>query len=110
MKNPFKTVDTPEELKEKSDIKANFKKIDKHFYRGEGCEKCKNSGYRGRIGIHELLEMTEGVKKTILESSDSNSIKKEALKENMITLRRDGVNKILHGLTSAEEILTITTE
>jgi type II secretory ATPase GspE/PulE/Tfp pilus assembly ATPase PilB-like protein len=54
--------------------------------------------------------MTEGVKKTILESSDSNSIKKEALKENMITLRRDGVNKILHGLTSAEEILTITTE
>ena len=100
----------PEQLRELGIKEENFKKIDKHFYRGEGCEKCKNSGYRGRIGIHELLEMTEGVKKTILESSDSNSIKKEALKENMITLRRDGVNKILHGLTSAEEILTITTE
>jgi len=80
------------------------------FYRGAGCDKCRNTGYRGRLGIHELLEMSEGVKNTILESSDSDSIKKQALKEKMITLRRDGVNKILHGLTTAEEILSITTD
>jgi type II secretory ATPase GspE/PulE/Tfp pilus assembly ATPase PilB-like protein len=54
--------------------------------------------------------MSEGLKNTILESSDSDSIKKQALKEKMITLRRDGVNKILHGLTTAEEILSITTD
>ena len=69
-----------------------------------------NTGYRGRIGIHELLVMSEGVKNTILESSDSDTIKKQGLKEKMITLRRDGVNKILYGITTAEEILSITSE
>jgi type II secretory ATPase GspE/PulE/Tfp pilus assembly ATPase PilB-like protein len=54
--------------------------------------------------------MSEGVKNTILESSDSDTIKKQGLKEKMITLRRDGVNKILLGLTTAEEILSITSE
>ena len=49
------------------------------------------------------------VKKTILENSDDASIKKQCLKENMFTLRRDGINKILYGLTTVEEILSITT-
>ena len=80
----------------------------KKFYRGEGCDKCRNTGYRGRIGIHELLVMSEEIKKTILENSDDVSIKKQCLKENMVTLRRDGVNKILYGLTTFEEIITIT--
>jgi len=100
----------PEQLRELGIKEENFRKIGRSFYRGTGCNKCRNTGYRGRLGIHELLEMSEGVKNTILESSDSNSIKKQALKENMITLRRDGVNKILHGLTTAEEILSITSE
>ena len=52
--------------------------------------------------------MSEEIKKTILENSDDTSIKKQCLKENMITLRRDGVNKILYGLTTVEEILSIT--
>ena len=54
--------------------------------------------------------MTDGIKNVILESSDANAIKKQGLKEKMVTLRRDGVNKIIHGLTTAEEILSITSE
>ena len=100
----------PEQLRELGITEKNFSKIKRSFYRGEGCDKCRQTGYRGRIGIHELLKITEGLKNTILKSSDSTTIKKQGLKEKMITLRRDGVNKILHGLTTVEEILSITPE
>ncbi|MBC8257998.1 MAG: type II secretion system ATPase GspE [SAR324 cluster bacterium] len=100
----------PEQLRELGIKEVSFRKLGRSFFKGEGCDKCRNTGYRGRIGIHELLIMSENVKNTILENSDSAAIKKQALKEKMITLRRDGVNKILHGLTTAEEILSITTE
>ena len=100
----------PEQLRELGIKEASFRKLDRRFFRGDGCDNCRQTGYRGRIGIHELLVMSEGVKNTILESSDSDTIKQQGLKEKMITLRRDGVNKILHGLTTAEEILSITSE
>ena len=99
----------PEQLRELRINAQSFRKMGKKFCRGEGCVKCRNTGYRGRIGIHELLVMSEEIKKTILDYSDDASIKKQCLKENMITLRRDGVNKILYGLTTVEEILSITT-
>jgi len=100
----------PEQLRELGIKEVSFRKLDRRFFRGEGCDNCRQTGYRGRIGIHELLVMSEGVKNTILESSDSDTIRKQGLKEKMITLRRDGVNKILHGFTTAEEILSITSE
>jgi len=100
----------PEQLRELGIKEVSFRKLDRQFFRGDGCDNCRQTGYRGRIGIHELLVMSEGVKNTILESSDSDTIRKQGLKEKMITLRRDGVNKILHGLTTAEEILSITSE
>ena len=100
----------PEQLRELGIKEVSFRKLDRRFFRGDGCDNCRQTGYRGRIGIHELLVMSEGVKNTILESSDSDTIKKQGLKEKMITLRRDGVNKILYGLTTAEEILSITSE
>jgi len=100
----------PEQLRELGIKEVSFRKLDRQFFRGDGCANCRQTGYRGRIGIHELLVMSEGVKNTILESSDSDTIKKQGLKEKMITLRRDGVNKIIHGLTTAEEILSITSE
>lgn len=98
----------PEQLRELGIKEVSFRKLGRSFFRGEGCSKCRNTGYHGRIGIHELLKMSDGIKNTILENSDADTIKKHALKEKMITLRRDGVNKIIHGLTTAEEILTIT--
>ena len=98
----------PEQLRELGINTQSFRKMGKKFFRGEGCDKCRNTGYRGRLGIHELLVMSEEIKKTILENSDDASIKKQCLKESMVTLRRDGVNKILYGFTTVEEILSIT--
>ena len=85
----------PEQLRELGINAQSFRKIGKKFCRGEGCDKCRNTGYRGRIGIHELLVMSEEIKKTILDYSDDASIKKQCLKENMITLSRSCVNKNL---------------
>ena len=99
-----------EQLRELGIKEESFHKISNNFFRGKGCNNCRNTGYRGRLGIHELLEMSDSVKNVILENSDANAIKKQGLKEKMVTLRRDGVNKILHGLTTAEEILSITSE
>ena len=75
----------PEQLRELGIKEVSFRKLDRRFFRGDGCDNCRQTGYRGRIGIHELLVMSEGVKNTILESSDSDTIRKQGLKEKMIT-------------------------
>ncbi len=78
------------------------------IYRASGCEKCFNTGYRGRIGIFEIMVMNGKLKNLILKTYDSNLIKKEALNQNMITLRQDGIQKVLDGITTIEEVLRVT--
>ena len=78
------------------------------IYRAKGCEKCFNTGYRGRIGIFEIMVMEANLKSLILKTYDSNLIKKEALNHNMITLRQDGIQKVLKGISTIEEVLRVT--
>ena len=78
------------------------------FYQAKGCEKCFNTGYRGRNGIIEIMSMSSSLKSLILQTFDSNRIKQEALDQNMITLRRDGTRKVLNGSTTMEEVLRVT--
>jgi general secretion pathway protein E len=78
------------------------------IYRASGCEKCFNTGYRGRIGIFEIMVLSGNLKKLILKTYDSNLIKKEALNYNMITLRQDGIQKVLKGISTIEEVLRVT--
>ncbi|MDL2123567.1 MAG: type II secretion system ATPase GspE [Deltaproteobacteria bacterium] len=78
------------------------------IYRASGCEKCFNTGYRGRIGIFEIMVLSGKLKKLILKTYDSNLIKKEALNYNMITLRQDGIQKVLKGISTIEEVLRVT--
>ena len=75
---------------------------------GEGCEKCLDTGYFGRTGIYETVKITEQIKKTILSTSDANVIKQTAIEEGMKTLRQDGAEKIMKGITTTEEILRVT--
>ena len=75
---------------------------------GEGCEKCLDTGYFGRTGIYEILKITEKIKRTILNTSDANEIKGVALEQGMKTLRQDGTDKILKGISTTEEILRVT--
>ncbi len=78
------------------------------FYRAAGCEECGQLGYRGRIGIYEMMMIDEPVRREILNNSDSNTIMRVARSRGMRTLREDGAQKVLRGMTSAEEVLAAT--
>lgn len=80
------------------------------FYKGKGCEECGNSGYYGRIGIFEVLPVTDSIAKLILERSPASVIEKKAREENMITLKQDGYLKVLEGETTIEEVLRVAQE
>ena len=80
------------------------------FYKGEGCEECKDTGYRGRIGIFELMIMNDKLRELVLKNASTAELNQEALKQGMISLRDDGVQKILQGITTLEEVLRATTE
>ncbi|HVF69272.1 MAG TPA: GspE/PulE family protein [Xanthomonadales bacterium] len=90
--------------------------ITKHFgskkslriYKGQGCEVCHLSGYSGRVGIFEVLEVTPGVKKLITEKKDASDIVTQAVKDGMITMLDDGMSKVVKGITTIEEVLRVT--
>ena len=77
-------------------------------YKAVGCENCFNTGYRGRFGIFEIMVLTDRLKSLILKTFDSNRIKHEAVQQKMRTLRQDGMQKVLNGLTTVEEVLRVT--
>jgi general secretion pathway protein E len=76
----------------------------------KGCEKCSNTGYWGRTGIFEFLEITDGIRRLILEKRDSNIIKEIARKNGMRTLREDGWLKARQGVSTISEVLRVTQE
>lgn len=80
------------------------------LYKGKGCPECSNSGYLGRIGIFEVLPVSEKISRLVLENSDSNTIEKQAVSEGMITLKQDGYLKVVQGMTSVEEVLRVAQE
>ncbi len=82
----------------------------KQVYRGRGCANCHHTGYKGRGGIFELLIMDQSMKHLVLDTADSNEIKTQAIQNGMITLRQDGANKVLQGITTIEEVYRVTTE
>lgn len=75
---------------------------------GGGCQNCMNTGYKGRIGIFEIMVLDDVIKKMILSTHDSDQIKAEAVRRGMTTLRHDGIRKIIEGVTSIEEVLRVT--
>lgn len=99
-----------EELREAGISNEQLQESGGVLYRGKGCEKCRNTGYRGRMGLHELLLMNDQLKTVIMESNDANIIKRTAMQHGMISLRMDGAEKALAGLTTLEEVLAITNE
>ncbi len=82
----------------------------KQVYRGRGCKNCHHTGFKGRQGIFELLIMDQSMKNLILSTANSNAINKQAVDNGMITLRRDGADKVLAGVTTIEEVYRVTNE
>jgi len=115
---------TIEELSKQLDVNDLLKKLEREkaivnskkgfesllFYKGKGCKKCDDSGYKGRIGIYETLEITEEISKLILKKADSNQLKEQAERQNILTIIEDGFIKAKNGITTIEEIMRVTKE
>ena len=80
----------------------------RNIYRGMGCSSCLNTGYRGRTGIFELMILDDSIKNLILKTSDANAIKRQAIDQGMFSLRQDGAQKVLDGITTIEEVFRVT--
>lgn len=78
------------------------------IYRGEGCPKCNNTGYKGRVGLFEVMEMTDAVQELVLQGASTMELKHKATEDGMITLRESGLCKIRQGITTVEEVLRET--
>ncbi len=78
------------------------------IYRSDGCENCFHTGYKGRTGIFEIMLMDSSLKSLILTTYDSSQIKNAALNLNMVTLRQDGIQKVLKGTSTIEEVIRVT--
>ncbi len=81
---------------------------DMPYFRGKGCDQCKGSGSRGRQGAYEVLNMTPGLRKLILQNVGAAEIKDFGIEEGMLTLRMDGLVKVWKGITSLEQVITET--
>ncbi|MDD2732111.1 MAG: GspE/PulE family protein [Candidatus Pacebacteria bacterium] len=81
-----------------------------YVYKPVGCKRCSMSGYSGRMGIFEILEMTEDLSKIILEKPSADRIEVEAKNQGMITMKQDGILKVFEGITSLEEVLRVSEE
>jgi type IV pilus assembly protein PilB len=82
--------------------------VGKKFYRGRGCEKCNNSGYKGRLGLYELLIMTDELRDMVIRNASTEELRDVARRGGMITLRDSGMIGIYDGLTTAEEVIRET--
>src|SRR5439155_469464 len=77
------------------------------FYRGRGCDRCKGAGYKGRVGIYELMPMSEPIRELVLKGASSAQLRDQAIVEGMKTLADDGILKVLEGVTTIEELLRV---
>ena len=88
----------------------NMKEIPEKIYRPVGCDECNQTGYKGRIGIYELLVMTDEMSSLVLENAPAQKLKQAALQHGSRTLREDGWQKVVDGITSISEVLRVTQE
>jgi len=89
-------------------IEPNIKNGKLVIYKGRGCDKCFGTGYKGRIGIHEILEVTDPIRELIVDKAPSTKIKEVARKNGMITLRESALRKLMNGITTVEEVIRVT--
>ena len=72
--------------------------------KGAGCEKCNNTGYKGRVGLYEVMEITDDLRELVLVGASALELRRKAIEEGMISLRRSGLLKVKEGVTTIEEV------
>ena len=80
------------------------------FAKGAGCNTCSNTGYKGRVALYEVMPFGDELKDLVLQGASGAEIKAEMINQELDTLRRAGINKILDGTTTPEEVLRVTME
>jgi len=95
--------------KDKSIIESfqKLKQNELQLYKGEGCDECNQTGYSGRVGLFEVLNMSEEIMDMVLAHSSASKIGQQAQKEGMLTLQQDGMLRVLEGLTTLEEVMRV---
>jgi type II secretory ATPase GspE/PulE/Tfp pilus assembly ATPase PilB-like protein len=81
---------------------------DQATYRGKGCDRCRKTGYAGRLGIYELLVMDDALRDMVTRNPDVNQLRKLCRERGLVSLRDDGLAKVMKGLTTVDEILRVT--
>jgi type IV pilus assembly protein PilB len=106
-----KECKTPIEVPAQGFIDAGFapeEARDVTAYKGRGCSNCNNTGYKGRVGLYEVLELSDEIRQLVLEGASAIELKRKAIDEGMISLRRSGLTKVRDGLTTLEEVVRET--
>ena len=75
------------------------------FFYGGGCNNCSNTGYRGRTGIFEILNVSDGIRMMLLNGANATQLREQALKDGMVSLMRDGMLKVKNNITTPYEVL-----
>lgn len=104
----LKVISENEQLKDKLGTKKTWDSI--KFYKPQGCKRCNNEGYKGRLGIYEVLAVNEEIEKLITQAASAETIEKKAMELGMLTMIEDGFAKAAQGVTSIEEIMRVTKE
>lgn len=97
-----------EELIEAGFPESEIPSLQGKIMHGKGCPKCNGTGYKGRVGVYEIMEITEEIQKAIVSRAPEDMLRKIAVKEGMITLRMDALNKVREGITTVEQALENT--
>ena len=74
------------------------------MFKGMGCATCNNTGYKGRVGLYEVLEVTDDLRELVLTGASALDLRRKAIEEGMITLRHSGLLKVKEGVTTTEEV------
>ncbi len=104
--NCKKEAEYPEEYLAAADIPEDQRSMT--FYKGEGCDACGGTGYKGRQGLYEVMAATPALRKLIMQGAGVDELKQQALDDGMLTLRMDGLRKVEKGITTLEEVIKET--
>lgn len=96
-----------QEVREQTGL-SRFAPADRPIYRARGCDQCRQSGYRGRTGIHELMMLDEPMRRAIIDGQDANALNTLAAQRGMLSLYEDGLRKVASGVTTLDELARVT--
>jgi type IV pilus assembly protein PilB len=103
--------DVTDEIPKRALLEAGFapEEIDSlRIHGGRGCDACRGTGFKGRVGLYEVMEVTDGIRDLAMVGATAVEIQKKALEEGMLTLRMSGLQKVRDGVTTLDEVLKET--